>query len=196
MGSYGIEGYCRDLTRMIQPDTSSDRCIEVARERCEKLLSNGVELDDEFLTVVPGQYSRNLVYRDPRGLFVVMALLWKPEAMSVVHDHETWGVMGTSTGTIEVTNWNRLDEGEVPGMARLEKRDVVDSGEGQVQIVDPPTVDIHHMTNPTKAQTITIHTYGQETDACNVYDPESGRMGSISLRYANRPGEITGASRP
>jgi predicted metal-dependent enzyme (double-stranded beta helix superfamily) len=193
--AYGIEGYCRDLTRLIGPDTPAERCVEIARERCASMLKRGLDLRDEFRVVVPGQYSRNLVHRDPRGLFVVIALLWKPETASAIHDHTTWGVMGTYESAIECTNYDRVDDGSAPGMAQIKEREVIPSGEGNVEIVLPPKVDIHRMRNPTKRQTITIHTYGREVDACNVYDPVTCRMGTVSLRYANRPGEIPGASR-
>jgi predicted metal-dependent enzyme (double-stranded beta helix superfamily) len=192
---YGIDGYCRDLTRLIDESTPGAKAVEVARERCETLLKNGVELTDEFRVVVPGQYSRNLVYRDPRGLFVVIALLWKENTVSPVHDHASWGVMGTIESTIHITNYDRVDDGSSPGMAHLKEREELDSGAGGVQIVNPPTIDIHRMANPTGKRTVTLHTYGRETDACNVYDLKSGRMGTVSLRYANRPGEIPGAAR-
>lgn len=193
--AYGIEGYCRDLTRLIGPDTPAEKCVEIARERCASMLKRGLDLRDEFKVVVPGQYSRNLVHRDPRGLFVVIALLWKPETASAIHDHTTWGVMGTYESAIECTNYDRVDDGSTPGMAQVREREVIPSGEGNVEIVLPPKVDIHRMRNPTKRRTITIHTYGREVDACNVYDPVTCRMGTVSLRYANRPGEIPGASR-
>ncbi|MCK6478634.1 MAG: cysteine dioxygenase family protein [Planctomycetaceae bacterium] len=193
--AYGIEGYCRDLTRLIGPDTPAEKCVEIARERCASMLKRGLDLRDEFKVVVPGQYSRNLVHRDPRGLFVVIALLWKPETASAIHDHTTWGVMGTYESAIECTNYDRVDDGSTPGMAQVREREVIPSGEGNVEIVLPPRVDIHRMRNPTKRRTITIHTYGREVDACNVYDPATCRMGTVSLRYANRPGEIPGASR-
>lgn len=195
VGRYDIEGYCRDLTRLIDEETPQSRCVELARERCETLLANGVDLSDDFRVVVPGQYSRNLVYRDPRGLFVVLALLWKPETVSPVHDHASWGIMGTIESTIAVTNYDRVDEGTEPGMAELKEREIIDSSAGCVQVVDPPTIDIHRMQNPTGRQTITLHTYGREVDACSVYCLKTGRMGTVSLRYANRPGEIPGGAR-
>jgi len=192
---YGIDGYCRDLTRLIDETTPGEKCVEIVRERCETLLRKGLDLKDEFRVVVPGQYSRNLVYRDPRGLFVVLALLWKPNTASAIHDHASWGVMGTYTSAMEVTNFDRVDDGSTPGTATLKTREVIPSVEGHVEVVIPPRIDIHRMANPTDRQTITLHTYGREVDACNVYDPETGRVGSVSLRYANRPGEIPGPAR-
>ncbi len=194
VGRYTVESYCRDLTRLIDEETTQSAAVEIARERCECVLRGGLELRDEFRVVVPGQYSRNLVYRDPRGLFVVLALLWKPETVSPVHDHASWGVMGTYESTIEITNYDRVDDGSEPGVAQLREREVLESGEGRVEVVNPPTVDIHRMANPTSRQTITLHTYGREVDACSVYDLRSGRMGTVSLRYANRPGEIPGGA--
>ena len=193
--TYGIEGYCRDLTRLIDAETPAEKCVQVVRERCETLLRKGLDLKDEFRVVVPGQYSRNLVYRDPRGLFVVLALLWKPGTKSAIHDHASWGVMGTYASAIEVTNFDRVDAGTTQGFAELRTREVLPTSEGRVEVVIPPRVDIHRMANPTDRQTITIHTYGREVDACNVYDPDTGRMGTISLRYANKPGEIPGPGR-
>ena len=84
--AYGIEGYCRDLTRLIDETTPAARCVEVARERSETLLKLGLALADDFRVVVPGQYSRNLVYRDPRGLFVILAMIWKPNLPSLYTD--------------------------------------------------------------------------------------------------------------
>ena len=193
--TYGIDGYCRDLTRLLEPDTPGEKAVEIVRERCASLLRRGLELEDDFRVVVPGQYSRNLVYRDPRGLFVVLALLWKPETASAVHDHASWGVMGTFESAMEITNYDRVDDGSTPGMADLRVREVLPTTEGNVEVVIPPRVDIHRMANPTKRQTITLHTYGREVGACNVYDPQSGKVGTVSLRYANRPGEIPGVER-
>ncbi len=193
--AYGIEGYCRDLTRLIDADTPGEKAVEVARERCAALLKRGVELKDEFRVVVPGQYSRNLLHRDPRGLFVVIAMLWKPETSSPIHDHASWGVMGTFESAIEITNYDRVDDGRTPGTAELREREMLPSPEGNVAVVMPPKVDIHRMANPTKRPTITIHTYGREVGACNVYDTKSGKIGTVSLRYANRPGEVPGIDR-
>lgn len=193
--AYGIEGYCRDLTRLIDEATPAARCVEVARERTQSLLKRGLDLKDEFKVVVPGQYSRNLVYRDPRGLFVVLAMLWKPKSASPVHDHASWATMGTYESAIEVTNYDRTDDGSDPGRAELKEREVLGASVGQVEVVLPPKVDIHRMANPTDKVTITIHTYGREVEACNVYDLKSGRLGTVSLRYANRPGEVPGPER-
>ena len=193
--AYGIEGYCRDLTRLLDHDTPGEKCVEIVRERCTALLKRGLDLRDEFRVVVPGQYSRNLVHRDPRGLFVIIAMLWKPETSSAIHDHESWGVMGTYESAIEITNYDRVDDGRTPGTAELKEREVLAASEGKVEVVIPPKVDIHRMANPTKRPTITIHTYGREVGACNVYDQRTGKMGTVSLRYANRPGEIPGTDR-
>ncbi len=193
--AYGIEGYCRDLTRLIDAATPAEKCVAVVTERCSTLLRKGLDLKDEIRAGAPGPYSRNLVYRDPRGLCVVLALLWKPRTASAVHDHASWGVMGTFANAIEITNFDRVDDGKQSGFAELKTREVLPSAEGNVAVVIPPKVDIHRMANPTDRQTITIHTYGREVDACNVYDPESGKMGTMSLRYANRPGEIPGPER-
>jgi len=192
--AYGLEAYCSDLARLIGPDTPSAAAVAACRERMEAVLRNGLTLRDEFRVVVPGQYSRNLVHRDPRGLFVVIALLWKPETVSPIHDHASWGVMGTYESTIAITNYDRLDDGKDPAFAHLREREVLESGEGRVEVVDPPRIDVHRMANPTKRQTITIHTYGKETDSCFVYDLVTGKRGPIALRYANRPGEVPGRS--
>jgi predicted metal-dependent enzyme (double-stranded beta helix superfamily) len=126
---------------------------------------------------------------------VVLAMLWKPKSASPVHDHASWATMGTFESAIEVTNYDRVDDGADPGRADLKVREVLDASVGQVEVVLPPKVDIHRMANPTDKVTITIHTYGREVEACNVYDLKSGRLGTVSLRYANRPGEVPGPER-
>ena len=43
-GTYGIEGYCRDLTRLIDHDTPAEKCVDVVRVRCATVLKRGLDL--------------------------------------------------------------------------------------------------------------------------------------------------------
>ena len=51
-----------------------------------------------------------VLYRDPKKLFSVRLYLWGPHEYDPVHDHNSWGVIGTALGTLDVTSYRRLDE--------------------------------------------------------------------------------------
>ncbi|HLI50175.1 MAG TPA: hypothetical protein VKU87_00180 [Thermomicrobiaceae bacterium] len=100
--------------------------------------SNGEEPSGNIHT---GSQSRPL-YEDESGLILVRAR-FGPEAMTPIHSHGSWGVIGVYQGHDRYQVWRRLDEGTGDGEARVELIDERVMGPGDVAILPPPPQDIH-----------------------------------------------------
>jgi len=74
-------------------------------------------LHNQILSTDPNDIN---LYRASDGLFSVRVFIWEPHKTYPVHDHGAWGVVGCLLGKIKETKYNRLDDGTVPGLARLE----------------------------------------------------------------------------
>lgn len=150
-------------------------------------------------------YGRNLLVRDTEHGFVVLAMVWPPGTGSPAHDHgvSTWGVVSVVDGELEVTNYERRDDGSehlhaelVPvltvtgnfhGFAPKKKfsdvRNVFPAHKGSVGHVIQPWNDIHAIFNRSTTQSISIHTYAREPVEFHRYNLKTEHMESAHLSY-------------
>ena len=83
-----------------------------------------------------------LLYTDPDYDFVVNAVVRDPGRKGSVHDHaDAWVLYGLVEGTETLERWRRLDDGSVPGYARVELESASRGVAGHVDVVSPN--DIH-----------------------------------------------------
>ena len=165
-------------------DCSDERYIvERVTESTVSLLSKPLALPPEKLKIPDEGYGRNLLYQDPDHGFVVMAMVWPPEGGTPIHDHGTWGVVGVNQGTLEVTNYSREDEGNVPGRAMLNTLGTISAGEGAAAFVFPPDEEIHKVWNATTERAVSIHTYGEAINNYNIFNLDKGTMGNLEVSY-------------
>lgn len=82
------------------------------------------------------------LYQDETGLTLVRAR-FGPEALTPIHNHGSWGVIGVYQDRDRYQLWRRLDDGHGPGEAAVElvEERVLDAGD--VVILPPPPQDIH-----------------------------------------------------
>jgi predicted metal-dependent enzyme (double-stranded beta helix superfamily) len=106
--------------------------------RDERVIAAHEETDGNIHT---GQQSRPL-YTDDSGLTLVRAR-FGPEAMTPVHNHGSWGVIGVYHGRDRYQVWRRLDPGDGPGEAEVELVEERILGPGDVAVLPPPPQDIH-----------------------------------------------------
>jgi predicted metal-dependent enzyme (double-stranded beta helix superfamily) len=103
----------------------------------------------------PGDFNGRLLYEDSSTGYIAVLMTWGPGARTPIHDHGTWGVFGVCRGSIEFTNFMRVDEGRVRPVARFV------AGPGDVSYVIPPEQEIHQIHNPTARTAWSIHLYGR-----------------------------------
>lgn len=82
------------------------------------------------------------LYTDESGLTLVRAR-FGPEAMTPIHSHGSWGVIGVYKGRDRYQVWQRNDDGHGDGYAEVEMVDERILGPGDVVILPAPPQDIH-----------------------------------------------------
>ncbi len=99
-------------------------------------------LPDEPLGNVHAGRQSGPLYTDATGLTLVQAR-FGPEALTPVHNHGSWGVIGVYRGLDRYQVWRRLDDGADPAAARVALVEERILGPGDVVILPPPPQDIH-----------------------------------------------------
>lgn len=82
------------------------------------------------------------LYTDDTGLTLVRAR-FGPEAMTPIHSHGSWGVIGVYKGRDRYQVWERKDGGHGDGPADVVLVEERVLGPGDVVILPPPPQDIH-----------------------------------------------------
>lgn len=166
--------------------------VDRIEEKARALIAKPLQLEGELRYIPPVGYGRNLIHRDPDHGFVVIAMVWPPNAQGCAgspHDHGTWGVVAVSEGTVKLTTWQREDDGSDKTKAMLRQTSCVDGKPGDISHVLPPHEDIHSVWNAsTDRPALSIHTYGRDMKRCRVFDERSGSIAFADLSYHNEAG--------
>ena len=179
-----LSDYVKQVTEKVSTTDDPRELVETILPLKEELLQIPDLIPDTFMTPVEGAaYTRNLLYADPKGRFVVMALVWRPQAETPPHDHRSWGVVGGYSNTMAVVNFAEPAGSEEP---------LKPIGEGSLPpghataVLPPRKCNLHVMKNPSQDVAITIHTYGDPADSCRCYCPNTGREEDVALDFHAR----------
>ena len=119
----------------------------------------------------PESHRSHLLHSEPDGAFSIVALVWRPEQTTRIHDHLTWCVFGVIQG-VEYEELFTLDESNG---CLVEAGDNLNQT-GEVSGFAPPG-DIHRVRNAGDRTAISIHIYGTDIS----------RVGSSVRRYYDLP---------
>src|SRR5215208_5266669 len=149
----------RRLTRALDRLVAAERDPHVVAARTGVLLRHALA-DDALLEPrhrepAADRYRQHIVHVHPRGLYSVVALVWKPGQATAIHDHVTWCVVGVWRGLEREVQFERAGDG------------LVANGEttcrpGDVSVLVPPEEDIHRVENAGEELAISLHVYGAD----------------------------------
>lgn len=176
----------RSIAREPLSEAAKLRRVRVA---AAELVAGPLQIGPEFRRVPERGYGRNLLHRDAETGFVVIAMIWPPGAGGTPHDHGTWGVVAVAEGEVEVTNFEREDDGSDERHATLRSLGTIHAQPGAVAWVLPPHEDFHAVRNPSARGTaVTIHTYGHEPRRFHAVELATRAVELRDLSYDNVPG--------
>lgn len=156
------------------------------REAAAELVAQPVNIAPEDRRFPARGYGRNLLHRDAETGFVVIAMVWPAGQGGLPHDHGTWGVVAVAEGEVEVTNFEREDDGRDPAKAELRSLGTLRAGRGAVAWVLPPHEDFHSVVNASSERAaLTIHTYGREPRTFTRVELATGSASPGELVYDN-----------
>ncbi|MBD2452283.1 cysteine dioxygenase family protein [Nostoc sp. FACHB-152] len=131
-----------------------------------------------------------LLYRSQDRSLIIFSLVIPPHAITPVHDHLSWGLVGLYQGKQEETVYRRIDSGELEGSAHLETIGTYQVKTGDIYHLLPPDNDIHSVKATTVfAPSISIHVMGNDTGSIwrHHYHPEEQSVRSFRSGYSNVP---------
>lgn len=102
------------------------------------------------------------LHEEPDHSLAIFVVSWLPGDETPPHDHGTWAVIAGLEGRETNHWWRRLDDGSVPGYAKVERAGArpIDPA----SIVAMPGDTIHSLHNDSGAASVTLHLYGRNVD--------------------------------
>jgi predicted metal-dependent enzyme (double-stranded beta helix superfamily) len=164
--------FCRSFEELSEQQPSISNRIEAGRKLLSELTARmdwyssyleRMVLDRQFQesqkpTLWPNEVT---LYRSPSGSFVVLSYIWDAYLTDTIHDHGSWGIVGTLYGTILERKYKRKDNGATMGYADLQETSFVSMSPGDTIYVLPLNEGIHRMENPADSPSISINVYGK-----------------------------------
>jgi predicted metal-dependent enzyme (double-stranded beta helix superfamily) len=167
-----FEAFCERIQRMIADEKTVSRKIENGRELVSELLSRQDWFFDYLKKMIlepssfesrrpgiwPNEYT---LHRSPERSFVVLAYIWDAKLADIVHDHGSWGIIGTLCAKLGERKYERVDDGMREGYAELRETEQRVCGPGETTVVLPLNKGIHAMDNPTDGIAVSVNVYGK-----------------------------------
>jgi predicted metal-dependent enzyme (double-stranded beta helix superfamily) len=121
-----------------------------------------------------------LIFRAADRSLSLFSLVVPPEAMTPVHDHLAWGLVGIYRG-------NQDEEFYRPGEGRLElvRRRPLEPGDFYTLL--PPRDDVHRVRTTSAATSVSIHLLANDTGCVwrHTYDEHTGEASPFRSGYVN-----------
>jgi predicted metal-dependent enzyme (double-stranded beta helix superfamily) len=133
--------------------------------------------------------SEIVLYRDPERMFSARLYLWGQGDYDPIHDHNSWGIIGTALGTLDVINYERVDDGSNEHHAALEERSRQFIPTGQTYPLFPLNKGIHQTGNANEPVIIQVGIYGPNLtgrDYVNVFDLDTGNISRLYLPHMRK----------
>jgi predicted metal-dependent enzyme (double-stranded beta helix superfamily) len=127
--------------------------------------------------------SEIVLYRDPDRMFSVRLYLWGKGDYDPVHDHNSWGVIGTALGTLDIINYMRVDDCSDERHAVLTECSRQFIPTGQTYSIFPLNKGIHKTGNANEPVIIQVGIYGNNLTGRNYVNVFDINTGEISRLY-------------
>jgi predicted metal-dependent enzyme (double-stranded beta helix superfamily) len=155
--------------QVLKPADPADTAQRVRTVLEERLPGPGI-LSAQELVGDPEGYQQHVLHIEPDGAFSVVALVWRPQQQTPIHDHVSWCVVGVVQGTESEEIFELREHDGAPVLVRSTS---VRNPAGSVCAFSPPG-DIHCVRNCGDSIAVSLHVYGADI----------GRLGSsIRRRY-------------
>jgi len=121
------------------------------------------------------------LHRNPDRSFQVLCYIWGPYLSDTVHDHGSWGIIGSFTRPIGERKYTRLDDGKREGYAEVKETSSAVLQPGEFTSVLPLNKGIHRMENQSDDVAITINVYGRtmRKGYIQFFYPESNAVARV-----------------
>jgi predicted metal-dependent enzyme (double-stranded beta helix superfamily) len=102
-----------------------------------------------------------LLHLNTKPMFSIRMFIYGPGIYTPIHDHTSWGVIGSALGKIGVIKYIREDDGLKQEYARLHKTEDLILEGSQTDVALPLNLGIHQTGNPDSQTSIMVSIYGR-----------------------------------
>jgi predicted metal-dependent enzyme (double-stranded beta helix superfamily) len=180
-----MRAFIAHAREQIAASGSAEAACAAIEPRFAELMADDAWLPAEYQQDAPesgmgqgiGQW---LLFRAGDGSLALFSLVVPPEAMTPVHDHLAWGLVGLYRGTQDDEIYERAD-----GVTRLAREQALVPGDFYSLI--PPDGDIHRVKTTSDMTSVSIHLLTNDTGCIwrHRYEPDSDEAKPFKSGYVN-----------
>lgn len=167
-----FESFCAKMGTMLAEESNIMRKIENGRElvselnsspgwffeTLERMILDPASIERQKPGIWPNEFT---LHRAPDRSFVVLAYIWDAGLADTIHDHGSWGIIGTLVAKLGERKYERVDDGKREGYCELRETASGVFDPGETTIVLPLNKGLHAMDNPTDGIAVSINVYGK-----------------------------------
>jgi predicted metal-dependent enzyme (double-stranded beta helix superfamily) len=179
-----IEAFIADIKAIQAAGDASGDMLERLATAMRDLVKSPIvdQVHDELTGNIHHGRQSGPLYTDETGLTLVRGR-FEPDALTPIHNHGSWGIIGVYRGRDRYQIWRRLDDGEDPDLARVELVEERVLEAGDVAILPPPPQDIHAQQGLDGAPAYEFVLFGANTMILPrlYFDPVQGTAREVRL---------------
>jgi len=171
MAITNLEQFCESFNDLLKGKPDISTLISTGRSLVSELMNQKewfgdilqrILFDNEFSeSQRPGIWPNEItLHRSSDRSFLVLCYIWDKGLSDTIHDHGSWGIIGSFVRSIGEHKYMRLDDGKKEGYAELEEVSSIVLNPGETTYVLPLNKGIHRMENFGSDTAITINVYG------------------------------------
>ena len=167
-----LKPFINELQALRLDVDDSQACIEQVKPIVAKWVADPSWLPDD-IKKAKTEEDDHIIYIGEEGKLMVLVVVWPTNNESNVHDHLTWGVVGTVQGIEENHAWQRLDDGLKKGFAEIKRAGNIVSTPGHVFSMNDDIIHSVVSSDPSGEHAVSLHVYGRDltTTGRRKYDP-------------------------
>ncbi|HTX32338.1 MAG TPA: hypothetical protein VMD09_13230 [Solirubrobacteraceae bacterium] len=180
-----VRGFIAEVRERIEGASSPAQACEEISPAFADLLGDRSWLPTRFQAPAPesgmgGGIGQWLIFRAADRLLTLFSLVVPPGAMTPVHDHLAWGLVGIHRGNQD-EEFYRPDDGRL----KLVRQRPLEPGDFYTLI--PPRDDIHRVRTTSAETSVSIHLLANDTGCVwrHTYDEQTGEASPFRSGYVN-----------
>ena len=180
-----VRAFVAGVRARIDEAHSPGRACALIEQRFRRLLADQVWLPDRYQAPAEeggmgGGIGQWLLFRAADRSLCLFSLVVPPGAMTPVHDHLAWGLVGLYRG-------NQDEEFYRPEHGRLELTRRRPLSPGDFYALLPPEDDVHRVRTTSKTTSVSIHLLANDTGCVlrHTYDETTGAAHPFRSGYVN-----------
>ena len=188
-----VRAFIDDIRAAVARSASAEEACRVVEPGFADLLGNQSWLPARFQRDAPdsgmgGGIGQWLLFRAADRSLCLFSLVVPPRAMTPVHDHLAWGLVGLYKGTQDEEFYDPHD-----GRLELVRRRPLQPGDYYALL--PPRDDVHRVRTTSDVTSVSIHLLANDTGCVlrHTFDEQTGEARPFRSGYVNAecPGSTT-----